>query len=326
VEVIACFFLLFLLSLVWLAIATFSQYNQLARLRQDIEEARSNIMIVLQKRLDMVRQLAAASYSYAQIEVPAMVSIARSAVDVRSMQSAATQIASAMDRIILLSQQYPELKSTAQFQQLMAEQSKIEEELQHKREEYNAKVKQYNVTRSKFPVSILANMMNLPEIPYWQAEASAAEMRVSGYEAPGIPGGTVGSVAGGFTPSTGYFGTPQVPAQIATSSTTSPSALPSRGSGVHAWLEVIRGATGSPIVTVYDGLIIGRGRGADVQLTDTTVSRRHAIIRVSQGQCFIQDPGSSNGTYVNGRRITAQALRDGDRITIGDAELIFRSK
>jgi pSer/pThr/pTyr-binding forkhead associated (FHA) protein len=79
-------------------------------------------------------------------------------------------------------------------------------------------------------------------------------------------------------------------------------------------------------VTVYDGLIIGRGRGADVQLTDTTVSRRHAIIRVSQGQCFIQDPGSSNGTYVNGRRITAQALRDGDRITIGDAELIFRSK
>lgn len=324
-EVLACFFLLFLLALVWLAIATFSQYNQLARLRQDIEEARSNIMIVLQKRLDLVRQLAAASYSYAQIEVPAMVSIARSAVDVKSMQSAATQIASAMDRIVLLSQQYPELKSTAQFQQLMAEQSKIEEELQQKREEYNAKVKQYNVTRSKFPVSILAGMMNFPEIPYWQAEASAAEMRVSGYEAPGIPGGSAGSAAGGFASTGGYFGPTQAPTQIATSSPTAPAALPNKGS-VHAWLEVVRGATGSPIVTVYDGLVIGRGRGADVQLTDTTVSRRHAVIRVGQGQCYIQDPGSSNGTYVNGRRIKAQALRDGDRITIGDAELIFHSK
>ena len=95
---------------------------------------------------------------------------------------------------------------------------------------------------------------------------------------------------------------------------------------IHAWLEVTRGSTGSPLVTVYDGMVIGRGRGVDVQLTDRRVSRRHAVIRIVNGVCYLQDQHSVNGTFVNRRRISAAPLKDGDKIQIGDAEIVFHSR
>jgi len=323
VELISCFFLLLILGLLFGLFYTFSKYNQLNRLRQEILEASSNIQVIMQKRLDLVQQLIAVADRYAQIEAPVFMSLGRMTADINSMNSAAAQIASAMNRVVLLSQRYPELKSSEQFQKLMAEQTQVEQDLQHKREEYNAKVKEYNVIRSTFPVSLVANMLNFPEFPYWQSEVPSQEMQVARYQAPGMPGGVPGGAA---HPLAGFFSSPasSPPATAATLPPTGAShALPG---SVHAWLEVVRGATGSPIVSVFDGLVLGRGSAADVQLTDTTVSRRHAIIRVSQGRCFLQDQNSSNGTYVNGQRITAKALEDGDRIVIGDAELIFHTK
>lgn len=320
-------FIVILIFLVFLVVAAVSQYNRFSKSRHEIAEARSNIAVILQKRLDLVRQLAAASYGYAQIEVPAVVSIARTAVDMQSMQSAASQIAAAMNRILLLTQQYPELQSSAQFQQLMAEQAKIEEDLQVRREAYNAKVKDYNIMRTRFPGAILAGVFGIPEMPYWHAEASDKEMKVSTYQAPGIPGGIpAGYMPGGINAGNlPYASSPQIESMTSAAYEQRPALTDGRG-GVHAWLEVIHGATGSPLVTVYDGLIIGRGRGVDVQLTDIRVSRRHAIIRVKDGACYLQDQRSANGTFVNERRVSAIALKDNDRIQIGDAELVFHVK
>lgn len=57
---------------------------------------------------------------------------------------------------------------------------------------------------------------------------------------------------------------------------------------------------------------------------DNTVSRRHASLRVEAGGCVITDEGSSNGTYVNGVRITApQTLRPGDEVQIGGTRFRF---
>lgn len=65
------------------------------------------------------------------------------------------------------------------------------------------------------------------------------------------------------------------------------------------------------------GLVIGR-EGTDIVLADPEVSRRHAVIREHAGAIAIEDLGSTNGTFVNDRRISeAEPLRDGDVVRLG---------
>lgn len=66
--------------------------------------------------------------------------------------------------------------------------------------------------------------------------------------------------------------------------------------------------------------VIGRGRGADLRLEDTGLSRQHArVILEAGGRHAVEDLGSTNGTYVNGVRIQRAVLGEGDRIQMGRA-------
>jgi hypothetical protein len=69
--------------------------------------------------------------------------------------------------------------------------------------------------------------------------------------------------------------------------------------------------------------VIGRSRECDLRVTDGNASRRHAEIAQEGSVYVLVDLGSTNGTELNGRRITRQELTDGDRITIGATDLIF---
>ena len=71
--------------------------------------------------------------------------------------------------------------------------------------------------------------------------------------------------------------------------------------------------------------LLGRTYDAAVRVDQTSVSRRHAVIRISEAGATIEDCGSKNGTFVGNDRVTRQtALRDGDRILLGAALLVFR--
>ncbi|RBY80844.1 DUF2662 domain-containing protein [Geodermatophilus sp. TF02-6] len=70
--------------------------------------------------------------------------------------------------------------------------------------------------------------------------------------------------------------------------------------------------------------VIGRGTDADIRLPDTGVSRKHVDVVLDDGTAVAEDLGSTNGTLVNGRRITRQALSDGDVIRIGHSVLVYR--
>ena len=63
-------------------------------------------------------------------------------------------------------------------------------------------------------------------------------------------------------------------------------------------------------------LVIGRGRSADLVLAEATISRAHAAIGWD-GEFFVQDLGSTNGTLVNGSRAPRTALHDGDELQLG---------
>lgn len=68
-------------------------------------------------------------------------------------------------------------------------------------------------------------------------------------------------------------------------------------------------------------IVLGRDPHCDVPLTDHSVSRRHAELRVEEGKFHIIDLNSSNGTFVNGVQVRESALRPGDQIRLG-AELL----
>jgi pSer/pThr/pTyr-binding forkhead associated (FHA) protein len=72
-------------------------------------------------------------------------------------------------------------------------------------------------------------------------------------------------------------------------------------------------------------VVVGRSRECDVRVEDGNVSRRHfELVEESPAEWVVVDLGSTNGTEVNGKRVSGrQRLDDGDRITIGSTELVF---
>jgi len=73
----------------------------------------------------------------------------------------------------------------------------------------------------------------------------------------------------------------------------------------------------------FSGALIGRDPYCDIVLNDPMVSRQHARIDYQQGQWFITDLGSKNGTYVNGYPVEQQMLNPGDEILLGNTTLVF---
>lgn len=69
--------------------------------------------------------------------------------------------------------------------------------------------------------------------------------------------------------------------------------------------------------------VIGRGSEADIVVEDTGISRRHLELRVTPEGTIATDLGSTNGTFVEGHRITAATLVDGNTITIGRTRVLF---
>lgn len=96
---------------------------------------------------------------------------------------------------------------------------------------------------------------------------------------------------------------------------------PPAGSKESVWIEAQDGRRWS----VLGSCGIGRSLTNQVVLEGAKVSRRHALVHVqSKNEHWLVDLASSNGTFLNGQRITQpMLLRDGDRIGIGEYELVF---
>ncbi len=77
---------------------------------------------------------------------------------------------------------------------------------------------------------------------------------------------------------------------------------------------------------VWDGscMVLGREAGAAIRLDDPIVSRRHARVYGKDGAMWLEDLGTTNGTFVNGRREYKRPLADGDRIELGAHVVRYR--
>jgi hypothetical protein len=100
-----------------------------------------------------------------------------------------------------------------------------------------------------------------------------------------------------------------------------PASAPAPWHRLRAWVR--RRAVALPDATdlVRARLTIGRSGDCHLVLADDTVSRRHAELRAEGGRWLLRDLGSSNGTYVNGRRVLEAEVRPGDLLHLGGAEI-----
>jgi hypothetical protein len=98
---------------------------------------------------------------------------------------------------------------------------------------------------------------------------------------------------------------------------------PARSDGGASRLVIVAAMGHEPGTTfdVGDGAMFGRADAADIHVEDPFASSSHARIDNRGGEMYLEDMGSTNGTYLNGRKVkSAEPLGTGDTIRIGDSE------
>jgi len=89
-------------------------------------------------------------------------------------------------------------------------------------------------------------------------------------------------------------------------------------------VDTAAGLRAGSVYDLSDGALLGRGDTADIRLEDSFASSRHLQLAPQGEVMVVEDLGSTNGTYLNGRPLTGpQPLHSGDRIRIGDSEFVF---
>jgi pSer/pThr/pTyr-binding forkhead associated (FHA) protein len=91
--------------------------------------------------------------------------------------------------------------------------------------------------------------------------------------------------------------------------------------GVNGWsatlIELEGGAEGNEYPIAGERIVIGRGPDVDLAFDDEEMSAKHALFEHSRGGLCLTDLDSTNGTRVNGERLTTRVLAHGDRIELG---------
>lgn len=111
----------------------------------------------------------------------------------------------------------------------------------------------------------------------------------------------------------------------ATTARVSPVA-PTKGRRVPVRLVLVEGLGPASAELVTPETLLGRDPGCHVTIPDSSVSNRHARVYQSDGEWYVEDLGSTNGTYMNERALTHPVvLRPGDKVAVGRSVLEARS-
>jgi FHA domain len=97
------------------------------------------------------------------------------------------------------------------------------------------------------------------------------------------------------------------------------------GAALLGWLVPIKGQQRGELFTLKAVSSIGTDPACDVVLNDPHMSRRHAEIKIHNGSFWLFDLGSTNGTFVNDKKITQHELVDNDNVKFGQTPAKFKS-
>lgn len=178
-------------TIIWIVIAVIvvgliifavSGYNSLVRMEEEVDSAFANIDTNLQRRADLIPNLVNTVKGFASQETEIMNSVTEAraklagASTVEDKANADTELTNALNRLMVVVENYPDLKSSQNFIQLSDELAGTENRIAVARRDYNQKVQEYNAQRKKFPTNILAGMFQFEEKPYFEASDNASEV------------------------------------------------------------------------------------------------------------------------------------------------------
>lgn len=86
---------------------------------------------------------------------------------------------------------------------------------------------------------------------------------------------------------------------------------------------VAEGGRTGQVAPISTSLTVGRGGGAELRLEDPSVSRTHCRFERAEGEVTLRDLRSLNGTRLNGRRVSFEVVKSGDRIRVGKIVLVY---
>lgn len=154
-------------------------YNRFTSQEETVKQQWSEIQNQLQRRNDLIGNLVETVKGYAQQERDIFIQVAESRAKLSGATTPAQQIeaaneqSAALSRLLVIVENYPELKSNETFQRLMDEIAGTENRIAVARQRYNEAARNYNTLRRQFPSNMTANVFGFEEYPYFEAPADA---------------------------------------------------------------------------------------------------------------------------------------------------------
>ena len=165
-------------------------YNSLVALRNRFKNAFAQIDVQLKRRYDLIPNLVEVAKGYMKHESGTLEAVIKArnvayaasqtaaanpadAGAMKNLLGAESGLAGAMSRLMVVSEQYPDLKANQNMMQLTEEMTSTENKISFARQAYNDSVMTYNTTRESFPTNILAGMFNFAEAQLFQIDDAA---------------------------------------------------------------------------------------------------------------------------------------------------------
>ena len=181
-----------LLVVVIAAISFAGTYNKLVTLGQDVDKQWSEVENQYQRRADLIPNLVQTVQGAANFEketltavTEARASVGRATVTpgkaptdpetLARYQAAQDQLGSALQRLLVVSERYPELRANQNFRDLQAQLEGTENRITVARGRFNDSAQQYNTVLKRFPTNFIGGMFGFKERPYFKATTPGAE-------------------------------------------------------------------------------------------------------------------------------------------------------
>ncbi len=180
------------LIIIGIVIWAVSVYNQLVTLDEEVAKAWSQVENQYQRRADLIPNLVNTVKGVANFEKETYTAVAEARSKVnqikltpemlsdpqafKKFQSAQDQLGSALSRLLVTVERYPQLKANENFLQLQAQLEGTENRIAVERKRYNEVVREYNTRIRRFPGNIIANMTGFREKQYFAAVEGAKEV------------------------------------------------------------------------------------------------------------------------------------------------------
>jgi LemA protein len=170
--------------------AVAASYNRLVPLQQKVDQSWAQVQNVYQRRADLIPNLVNTVQGAANFEkstltevTNARASVGRVQIDpnhaptdaakLQEFQAAQGQLSNALSRLLVVSERYPELRATQNFQNLQAQLEGTENRISVERGNFNTAVQDYNVAVRTFPTNLFAGMFGFQPRPFFEAQAGA---------------------------------------------------------------------------------------------------------------------------------------------------------